>query len=310
MLLFLLKRLASASIILLVTSLLAYVLIYLAPGDPAQVIAAQRTGHPANQAEIAYIRTAYGLDQPVMVQYGRWLGQVVRGDFGYSIRSGELISNEIRLRLGATLLLAGATLLFSVLLGLPLGVAAALRAGSAWDELLRVVALFSVAIPPFWLAFLLIVVFAISLHMLPSYGLRGGESFVLPVITLGLGNAARVSRFSRSLMLDALPQGYTQTARAKGLREQMIWWRHVLPNIGVPLITLLTMQFSSIATGVVIIETLFAWPGLGTYYVNAVNGRDLPVLQAMMLFFALLAVGVNLLADVVYALLDPRVRFA
>lgn len=308
MLLALSQRLVSALAILILVSIGSFALIYMAPGDPALVIAAQRIGRLPQPEEIATVRAEYGLDQPLPIQYLRWVQQALSGDLGYSIRTGESISASLAQLLGPTFALAGVTLLFTVVVGLPLGMVAAVRTGRWIDLLIRLGSLVGVALPNFWLAFLLVLVFAISLGWLPSFGLRGPASFILPVLTLGLGNAARLSQLTRSLILEERQQPYLQTARAKGLPECLIWWGHTLPNIAVPLITLGLLQLSNIATGAVIVENVFAWPGVGRYFVEAVENRDLPVIQAMALFFAALFVGASLLAEIAYALFDPRTR--
>lgn len=302
------QRLASALTILVLVSVGSFALVYLAPGDPALVIAAQRIGRLPQPEEIATVRAEYGLDQPPPLQYMRWVGQVLRGDLGYSIRTGEPIAATLARLVVPTLALAGATLLFTLIVGLPLGILAALREGGYVDQLIRLGALIGVALPNFWLAFLLVLLFAITLGWLPSFGLRGPASFVLPVLTLGLANVARVSQLTRSLILEERWQPYLQTARAKGLTGRMIWWGHALPNIAVPLITLCLLQVSSIATGAVIVESIFAWPGVGRYFLEAVEQRDLPVIQAMALFFAVVFISASLLAELAYAIYDPRTR--
>ena len=302
------QRLASALAILLLVSAGSFALVYLAPGDPALVIATQRIGRLPQPEEIAAVQAEFGLDQPTLVQYLRWVGQVLRGDLGYSIRTGEPIAATLAQLVIPTLALAGATLLFTLIVGLPLGMLAALRAGGWLDQLIRLAALVGVALPNFWLAFLLVLLFAITLGWLPSFGLRGPASFALPVLTLGLANVARISQLTRSLILEERLQPYLQTARAKGLPGQMIWWGHALPNVALPLITLCLLQISSIATGAVIVESIFAWPGVGRYFLEAVEARDLPVIQAMALFFAVVFIGTSLLAELAYALCDPRTR--
>jgi len=305
---FLLRRLRSALLILVLASIVTFGLIYLAPGDPATIILARRIGHLPSRAEAALLGAQYGLDQPPLAQYLAWAGQVVRGDLGRSIRTGAPVVEELRARLGATWLLAGATTLFTVLLGIPVGFAAALRPHSLWARLARLGALLSVSLPSFWLAFLLVLLFAIRLRWLPTFGFTGPASVVLPVVSLGLANAAYLSRLTRSVLLDVRHQDYMRTARAKGLAARVIWLRHGFPNIAVPLVTLVANQFGHIAAGAVIIETIFAWPGIGPYYVAAVGYRDIPVIQAMVLVFAALFVAINLVSDIAYRLIDPRLR--
>lgn len=310
MLRFMARRLLSALAVLLLLSAGAFALVYLAPGDPALVIAAQRIGRMPQPDEVTAVAAAYGLDQPAPAQYLGWLARAARGDLGRSIRTGEPVLAEIGQRLGPTIALAGAATLFTVALGIPLGLLAAARAGTRADALVRLAALCGVAMPPFWLAFLLVLLFAVTLGWLPSFGLRGPASFVLPVLTLGLASAARLSQLTRALLLEERGRAYVQTARAKGLYDSLVWWRHVLPNAAAPLVTLVALQFSGVATGVVIVETIFAWPGLGSYFVEAVAFRDLPVIQGMTLLFAATFVGASLLADSTYAIYDPRVRAA
>jgi peptide/nickel transport system permease protein len=308
MLLFLGRRLLASLGMMATLSAASFGLIYLAPGDPALVIAAQRIGRVPSPEEVATIASAHGLDQPAPVQYLRWLGRVLRGDLGVSMRTGEPVAAAIMYRLGPTLALASMATLFTLAVGIPLGVLAAVRAGSWADQVIRAGALVAVAMPSFWLAFLLVLLFAVTLRWLPSFGLRGPASFVLPVLTLGLANAARVNQLTRALVLEERGRGYVQTARAKGLSDHLIWWRHVFANITVPLVTLATLQFGGIAIGVVVVESIFAWPGLGGYFLDAVASRDLPVIQAMTLFFATVVVCASLLADGAYVLCDPRVR--
>jgi ABC-type dipeptide/oligopeptide/nickel transport system permease component len=305
---YILKRLANSVFILLGTSLLAYLLIYLAPADPAQVIAAQRLGGRPNTDQIAWVRKEYGLDQPLLVQYLRWLQQAVQGDFGFSIRTGNLVSEEVGVALRYSLALALWTLGFVVLVGVSSGVWAALRQDSLWDQLIRLAALVSVSLPEFWLAFLLILLFAVNLGWLPSYGAKSSLHLILPMLSLGLGQAARLSRLTRTLLLNELGQDYLRTARAKGLTRSGALLHHALPNIAVPFVTLLAMQFGVLVSGALIVETLFTWPGLGSYYITAVNFRDIPVIQGMVMVFAVMIIVVNLLADLSYGLFDPRIR--
>lgn len=305
---FLLKRLAGSVAVLVAISLLTYFLIYLAPGDPAVVIVRSRMGRLPTQEEVALVRSEYGLDQPLFLQYIAWAGRAVRGDLGYSIRTGKPVVKEISIRFGPTLLLAGVTTLFALSVGIPTGLIAAQKFNSLWDHLSRTATLLSVSIPDFWLAFLLILVFSIYLGWLPTYGFRGVEYLILPVISLGLAHAARLSRLTRSTLLQVQHQNYLQTARAKGLSERAVWVRHALPNIKIPLLTLAANQFSSIVASSVIVETLFSWPGIGNYYIVSVKFRDLPAIQAMVLLFAFVFVSVNIMTDIAYTLIDPRIR--
>ena len=305
---FLLKRLLGSVLVLMLTSFLTFELIYLAPGDPATVILMQRLGRLPNPEEVARIEAEYGLDRSPLRQYVNWTSQAIRGNFGYSMRSSRPVVQELRTRLSPTLLLAGATTLFTLLIGVPIGFLAAIRENSVWDHLTRSFALLGVSIPDFWLAFLLILVFSIGLRWLPTHGLDGAKSLILPVISLGVANAARLSRLTRSYLLEVKFQDYIRTARAKGLQEWQIWWRHALPNIMIPLLTLTVNQFSEIAAGSVVIETLFALPGIGQFYVVSVRYNDIPVIQATVLLISTTFILMNLLTDIAYVLLDPRIR--
>lgn len=305
---FLLLRLASSVVVLVAASLLAYFLVYLAPGDPAVVIMRSRIGRPPTPEEVAWVRSEYRLEEPPLLQYATWAGRAVRGDLGYSIRTGTPIVEEISTRIGPTLLLAGTTTLFSVAIGISSGLIAAQKFNSFWDRVTRLIALLGVSIPDFWLAFLLILVFSINLGWLPTYGLRGIEYLILPVTSLGLAHAARLSRLTRSTLLQVRQQNYLQTARAKGLSEPVVWLWHALPNVAVPLLTMVADQFNHIVAGSVIVETLFSLPGIGNYFVTAVKFRDIPVIQALVLLFAFVFVSINTLVDIAYTLIDPRIR--
>ncbi len=303
-----LRRLGKALIILLGVSFLVYVLIDLAPADPAQVIAAQRLGGHPNADQVAWVRQEYGLDQPLLVQYTRWAQQVLQGNWGYSIRTGNLIITEIGTPLRYSLALALWTLGFVVVVGVALGIWAALRPDSLWDQLMRWVTLTIVAVPEFWLAFLLILLFAVHLGWLPSYGAKSGWHLILPLCALGAGPTAQVARLTRMLLLDELTRDYLRTAHAKGINPHRALLRHALPNVAVPFITLLAVQFGALMGGAVIIETIFTWPGLGSYYITAVEFRDIPVIQTSVLVFAVIISSANLLADLSYGLVDPRIR--
>ncbi|MBD2182484.1 ABC transporter permease [Planktothrix sp. FACHB-1355] len=305
---FLVKRLVGSAAVLVATSVLVFFLTYLAPGDPAVMIVRSRIGRLPTEQEAAVVRSEYGLDKSPWQQYFTWASHAIGGDFGYSFRTGKPAIAEIGSRLAPTLLLAGATTLFSAIVGIPSGLISAQKRNSWWDNFSRTLSLLSVSIPDFWLAFLLILVFSIYLGWLPTYGMRGAEYLILPVLSLGLANAARLERLTRSTLLQVQHENYLQTARAKGLSEGAVWIRHALPNIAVPLLTVVANQFSHIVAGSVIVETLFSWPGIGNYYIISIKFRDIPVIQAMVLLFAFVMVVVNAIADIAYALIDPRIR--
>ena len=308
MLPYLLRRLFSAALILLGLSLLVYLLIYLSPADPAQVIAAQRLGGPARSEDIAQVRKEYGLDKPIPLQYLRWLGQALRGDFGYSIRTERLIRSELPSRIGFSVLLGTAAMALVLLIGTALGTWAALKPDSVADHVIRLTGLVWVAIPDFWLAFVLILIFAVHLGLLPSFGARSGLHLILPAVTLAGPQVVRPSQLLRSILQDVLRQDYMRTAASKGLPASAQLFRHAMPNIAVPFVTVVAYQFSALISGTIIIETVFSWPGLGSYYIEAVNSRDRPAIQATVLVFGVIIIFFNLLADLAYGLFDPRLR--
>ncbi len=309
MILYLLQRLLHSLILLIGVSVLAYLLIYLAPADPAQIIAAQRVGGTPNADQIAWVRTEYGLDRPLWVQYGQWLGQTIRGDLGYSIRTDKPIRQELSKHLRLSIGLGGVTMAFVLLLAIPGGVMAARYNQQVGDQLVRFNALLFVSLPDFWLGFLLILLFAVYLDWLPAFGAKSWQHFLLPIVTLGVGHAARLSRLLRSLLLEQLQSDYLRTAHAKGLPAWRLLWGHLLPNIAVPFVTVAVQQFGMLISGTIIIETLFSLPGLGNYYAQAVSYRDLPVIQATVLLFAGLILLLNLLVDLSYPIFDPRIRY-
>ncbi|MCS7259558.1 MAG: ABC transporter permease [Anaerolineae bacterium] len=308
MLPYILKRLLSAGLILLVLSGVTYLLIYGAPADPAQVIASQRLGRPAKAEDIHFIRIEYGLDRPIYEQYLRWLGDILRGDLGYSIRTGRLILGELRERISSSLMLASTAMGLSLVLGTIGGVWSALRPNSLIDSATRLLSLLGVSIPDFWLAFVLIMVFAVYLRWLPSFGAKSASSFVLPTATLAVGYAARLSQLIRSILLDTLSQDYIRTAQAKGLSRAAQVLHHAFPPAAAPFVTIVAYQYGSLVSSTIIVETVFSWPGLGTYYITAVNHRDLPVIQVMVLVYGAIFIASNLLADLICTVLDPRLR--
>ena len=309
MAIYLFKRISSSIAVLLGVSLLLYCLVYLAPSDPARIIAAQRLGGDVPGAdEIEWVRKEYGLDQPLLVQYVSWLGRTVRGDLGYSIRTGNPVADELRHAVGYSLALAAAAMGLVLVIAIPAGVLAGMHEGSVWDRVMRFVSATWVSIPEFWLAFLLIACFSIQLRWLPSYGAKSWRHFILPVLSLGLISAARLAYLIRSAVLEELHQDYMRTARGKGYSYRMSVIRHALPNIVAPFVTMAAYQFSGLASGSVIIETLFAWPGVGSYYVDGIGFRDIPVIQVTALFFASVFMLANCLADVIIVMVDPRVR--
>ena len=299
------RRLGLSLVAMLGVITIVFVLLH-ASGDPALLLVPQE----ATREDIARIRQAYGLDQPLSVQYARFLGRVARGDLGYSYRQGLPVTELIVERLRATFELALAGLAVTVLLGLPLGMIAAARRGSAADTVAMTVALLGISVPSFWLGLLLIIVFGVQLGWLPVSGYGTVKHLLMPAVVLGGFYAATLSRLTRTSLLEVLAQDYVRAARAKGLAGPAVWLKHVLRNAALPLLTLLGLDFGRMLGGAVVVETVFAWPGMGRLAVQAVLGRDFPVVQGAVMMGAAVFLAVNLLIDLLYGWVDPRLRAA
>ncbi len=275
-----------------------------ASGDPATLLVTQ----DATQADIAEIRRAYGLDQPLAMQYARFVGRAVRGDLGHSYRQGLPVTELIVERLRATCELALAGLAVAVLLGVPLGIVAAARHGSAVDTGAMTVALLGTSVPSFWLGLLLIIVFGVKLGWLPISGYGTPAHLVMPAFVLGGFSAAQISRLTRTSLLEVLAQDFIRTAWAKGLAWRAVLLKHVLRNATLPVMTVLGLDFGRMLGGAVVVETIFAWPGMGRLAVQAVLGRDFPVVQGTAIIGAAIFLAVNLVIDLLYGWVDPRLR--
>jgi peptide/nickel transport system permease protein len=289
-------------------TLLAFGLGRLAPGDPAYLIAAQQSDGPPPTELVEQIREEYGLTLPWPVQYGRWVLQVVQGDLGVSYKSGGAIADELRQRFPATLELTIGGLLVGVGLALPLGMAAAIYRGAFVDQLSRLLALLGASLPSFWLAFLLIILFAVEWKLLPVAGRSSTRHLVLPAVALGVGIAAPLMRLTRSSLLEVLGQDYIRTARAKGLAQRRVLIGHALRNALIPVATVIGMSFGHLLGGSVIIETIFAWPGIGKLLIDGIANRDYPLIQAYVLFMGTFFILINLVVDLLYFWLDPRIQ--
>jgi ABC-type dipeptide/oligopeptide/nickel transport system permease component len=284
---------------------LVFSLIHLVPGDPAQAM----LGEGASQADIARLRHQLGLDAPLSSQYAAYLGGVVRGDLGRSFRTGGPVVAQLAERIPATAQLAAAAMIVAVCLAIPLGVVAAIRRGTWVDESAMAVALAGIAMPNFWLGPLLAIVFAVELGWLPVSGRGTPAHLVLPAITLGAALAAILARMTRASVLDELRELYVQAARARGASRARAILRHAFRNSLVPVVTVLGLQLGSVLTGSVITETIFAWPGVGRLLIQSINARDYPMVQGCILLIAVTYVAMNLLTDVLYGWLDPRIRY-
>ncbi len=304
---YLLRRLLYLLPVMLGVSVVTFFLGNLAPGDPAELIL-RSAGVEPSAAAVAALREKLGLNDPVYVQYGRWLWRALHGDLGRSFCTGRPVAEELASRLPATLELALAALGFTVLIAFPVGVLAALHRHTLLDYLGRLAALLGASLPGFWLGLLLIYFFAVKLGVFPVMGRGGWRHLVLPAASLGLGLAAVYTRILRAGMLEVLARDYIKVARAKGLKERLVIGRHALKNALLPAVTLLGMSFGHLLGGAAIVETIFAWPGVGKFAVDAIFNRDYPVIQGYALFMAVVFVVLNLLVDISYVLLDPRVR--
>ena len=291
-------------------TLMAFGLGRLAPGDPARLIAERQADGLATPAQIERVREEYGLNDPLPLQYARWVGNALRGDLGVSFKTGGPVLEELARRFPATLELAVYGMCVGILLALPLGIQAAVRRGSAVDHASRLVALAGASLPSFWLAFLLIIVFAVQLRMLPVAGRGTARHLVLPAVTLGFALAAPLTRLTRSSMLEVLGEDFVRTARAKGLHERGVVIQHALRNALIPVVTVAGMSFGHLLGGAVIVETVFAWPGVGKLVVDSIFDRDYPLIQGYVLFMGTVFVLINLLVDLLYVWLDPRVQLA
>lgn len=289
-------------------SLLAYATISLAPGDPAQVILLRRTGEIPPPELVERLRRELGLDDPFPLRYGRWMAGVARGDLGTSFRTGRPVLHDLAAHFPATLELALAGFLVALVVALPLGVLAAMRPGSLLDSGSRLLAILGASLPNFWLGYVLILGLAVELRLFPVAGRGGMAQLVLPALTLGIGGAAALVRLTRSSLMDELRTDYVRTARAKGLPERSVVLRHALRNAFNPIVSLMGIRFGGLLAGAVVIETVFAWPGLGKYMVDAIFDRDYPAIQGFVLFTGTLFLFLNLLVDLIYLWLDPRVR--
>lgn len=288
-----------------VTTVAVTLLIHLVPGDPVQIMYAQSQGTTPEQLEA--IRQRLGLDQPIHIQYIQYIGRLLEGDLGHTIRGHQPVLDVIMQRLPNTIALALAAMAIAILIGLPLGFYAAYRQGTIIDSGLMILAIAGVSIPHFWLGLMLLLFFAVELGWLPVSG-TGPLNLVLPAVTLGLSNAAIVARMTRSSMIDVMQQDFVRTAIAKGLPKRLVLRRHVLRAGMVPVVTMMGLQFAFMMGGAIVVENIFAWNGVGRMAVEAIFQRDYPVIQGFILTFAVVVVGVSILLDAAYALMDPRIR--
>ena len=301
---FLLSRLASALIVVMGVSALVFLFLYMVPGDPVEVM----LGESAQPADREALRRALGLDQPLLTQMGNYYNNLLHLNLGNSLYSQRPISEMLLERMPATVELALASLLVAVLIAFPMGVLAAVRKDTPWDQGAMGLSLVGISVPNFLMGQILILVFSLWLGWFPVSGRDGLISLILPAITLGTAMSSILSRMVRATVLETLNEDYIRTARAKGLSERLVIWRHALRNALLPVITLLGLQLGVLLGGAVITEVVFSWPGLGSLTIESIQRRDYPVVQACVLLISLAYVVVNTLTDLVYGWLDPRVR--
>lgn len=283
---------------------IAFFILHLSPGDPAQLLA----GEDASLADIQAIRKQLGLDKPLMVQYLVYLKNVAQGDLGTSIRTRRTVIREVMARYPATLELAGVSVIVASIIGFFAGIIAASHQNSVFDYGSMVVSLFGISMPIFWLGLMAMLLFSVILGWLPAVGRGGISHLILPAVSLGANSAAVIARMTRSSLLEVIRQDYIQTARAKGLAERIVLYKHAVRNALIPVITVMGIQFGYLLSGSVLTESVFAWPGIGRLMVQSIYARDYPVVQGAILLVAINFVLVNLVVDVLYGYINPRIR--
>ena len=311
---FVARRLAYSAVVLLGVLVVVFALVHLVPGDPVRIALGTRYTPEAYDA----LRTASGLDRPIVSQFVGYLGSALTGDLGVSFRNGDPVTVTLMERLPATLSLGLVGIVIALVIALPAGTYSALREGRISDAIVRVTSQFGVSVPDFWMAILLIALFATTLGWLPTSGYRplfddpAGwlRHVILPGLTVGVVAAAIMTRYVRSAVLEVAAMGYVRTARSKGLPPRVVTFRHTVRNALVPILTITGIQLATLLGGVIVVEVVFAWPGLGRLVYNAVAARDYPLIQGAVLLIAALFLAINLFVDVLYALVDPRIRLA
>ena len=307
------RRLLASIPVIFIVGVLTFSILHIAPGDPAVLMA----GEEATPEDVEEMRKALGFDKPIIVQFGKWVGRLLKGDLGTSIFSQHSIASLMKPRIQPTLSLAVLAITLSVGLGVPMGVLAAWKAGNLVDRGVMLFAVLGFSVPVFWLGFLFIWAFAVKLHLFPAVGfvpITEGvfpflRSLTLPALSNAIPFSALVARMTRSTMIEVMNEDYIRTARAKGLSEAVVTIRHGLRNASIPIVTVIGLVFAALVGGAVVTETVFAIPGLGRLLVDGVVRRDFPIVQAMLMVVAVGYVFVNLMVDIAYAFLDPRIRY-
>ncbi|HBR6965470.1 TPA: ABC transporter permease [Klebsiella aerogenes] len=302
---YVIKKLLSLPLILLGASLIVFMAIRMLPGDPARLMA----GPQATQDDVSRMHTRLGLDDPLAVQYGHFVSGMLKGDFGTSLKSGQPVSAEMSERVPYTLGLALLAWMMAVILGIPMGMCAAIYRNHVADHVLMLVAIAGASIANFWLALIAMDTFSVKLGWLPLLGAEGWKSYILPSVCLGIFPMAVMSRMTRSSMVDVLGEDYIRTARAKGLAPFQVYFKHALRNALLPIVTIIALNFGSLIGGAVVTESVFNWPGIGRYLVDSVRYRDYPVIQGVTMITVASVVVMNLVGEMIIARINPKIRF-
>lgn len=302
---YVIKKLLSLPLILLGASLIVFLAIRMLPGDPARLMA----GPQATQDDVSRMHTRLGLDDPLAVQYGHFVSGMLKGDFGTSLKSGQPVSAEMSERVPYTLGLALLAWMMAVILGIPMGMCAAIYRNHVADHVPMLVAIAGASIANFWLALIAMDTFSVKLGWLPLLGAEGWKSYILPSVCLGIFPMAVMSRMTRSSMVDVLGEDYIRTARAKGLAPFQVYFKHALRNALIPIVTIIALNFGSLIGGAVVTESVFNWPGIGRYLVDSVRYRDYPVIQGVTMITVASVVVMNLVGEMIIARINPKIRF-
>ncbi|MBM7097634.1 MULTISPECIES: nickel ABC transporter permease [Alteribacter] len=306
MLQFVLRRLIGMIPILFIITIISFLFVHLTPGDPIRIM----YGAEIDQETYQTLREREGFNDPLPVQYGRYMkDMLVHGDLGQSYRTRADVSEEVIRRFGYTFVLTILSMFWAILIGVSVGIISATKRNSIWDRAGMVSTITALSIPEFWFGLMLMQIFAVQLGWFPTSGAGTPLHILLPSITLGFGVAATIVRFTRSSVLEVMREDYVRTARAKGQKERVVIWSHVLRNALIPVVTMAGLQFGFLIGGAVVVEQVFAWPGLGSYLIDSILSRDYPVIQALILLFSLQFLVINLLVDISYGFLNPQIRY-
>ena len=301
---YIIKRVLALIPVILGVSLVIFIIMDLTPGDTARMV----LGNMASEEAVAQFRAENHLDDPLLLRYGRFILDLARGDLGNSYRTGKPVMEELMARFPSTFQLASASILFALIISVPIGILSALKQNTFFDNAGMVVALLGIAMPAFWLGLVLIIAFSVNLGWLPSGGSGSLKYLILPAVTNGASCAANIARITRSSMLEIIRQDYIRTARAKGLSKAVVTMRHAMKNCWIPVITVASLQFGNMLGGTVIVENVFAWPGVGDYLLKSINAKDTPCVLGAIVMFTIVFSVVNLLIDIIYAFVDPRIK--